>query len=244
MIRNDEIIVYIDDILIPSDSIQENLSVLKKVLLLLKQYRFEINVNKCLFLKKELEYLGYTLSPLGITLSVRHTKAISNFPRPKKVVEVQRFLGLTNYFRKFIKNYAKLAKPLQDLLRQSSNFVFDDNCIKAFESLKLASFPVLRLYNPGAKTELHTDASALVLAAILLQKQDAGQWAPISYYSQTTNKSEAQYHSYELEMLAVVKAIERFHIYLYGLKFSVVTDCHALVYAVNKAQLNPRSLDS
>ncbi|KMQ88260.1 retrovirus-like pol polyprotein [Lasius niger] len=153
--RNDEIIVYIDDILIPSDSIQENLSVLKKVLLLLKQYKFEINVNKCLFLKKEFEYLGYTLSPLGITLNVRHTKAISNFPRPKRVVEVQRFLGLTNYFRKFIKDYAKLAKPLQ-----------------------------------------------VLLPAILLQKQDAGQWAPISYYSQTTNKSEAQYHSYELEMLA------------------------------------------
>ncbi|KMQ87526.1 hypothetical protein RF55_13169 [Lasius niger] len=116
------------------------------------------------------------------------------------------------------------------------------HCVNAFESLKAAliSFPVLRLYNPGAETELHTDASSVALAAILLQKQESGQWTPISYYSQTTNNAEARYHSYELEMLAVVKAIERFHIYLYGLQFTVVTDCHALVYAVNKAQLNPR----
>lgn len=87
---------------------------------------------------------------------------------------------------------------------------------------------------------MHTDASSIAFAAILLRKQESGLWAPISYYSQTTNKAEAQYHNYELEMLAVVKSVERFHIYLYGLQFSVVTNCHALVYAVNKAHLNPR----
>lgn len=87
---------------------------------------------------------------------------------------------------------------------------------------------------------MHTDASSIAFAAILLQKQDSGQWAPISCFSQMTNKAEAQYHSYELEMLAIVKSVERFHIYLYGLQFKIVTDCHALIYAVNKAHLNPR----
>ncbi|KMQ90234.1 retrovirus-like pol polyprotein, partial [Lasius niger] len=242
LIREDRVIVYIDDILIPSITVQDNLSVLKEVLLLLKRYNFEVNYNKCMFLKKELEYLGYILSPSGITLSVRHVEAVNNFPKPKKLVELQRFLGLTNYFRKFIKNYAKLAKPLQDLLRKTSSFNFDQGCLNAFNSLKdaLTSFPVLCLYNPCAETELHTDASSLALAAILLQKQHSGQWAPISYYSQSTNKAEAQYHSYELEMLAVVKSVERFHIYLYGLQFKIVTDCNALVYALNKAHLNPR----
>lgn len=74
---------------------------------------------------------------------------------------------------------------------------------------------------------------------ILLQKQESGHWNPVAYYSQTTNGAERNYHSFELEMLAVVKAIERFHIYLYGLNFTMVTDCHALVYAVNKAHLKP-----
>lgn len=96
------------------------------------------------------------------------------------------------------------------------------------------------MYNPFAVTELHTDASSIALAATLFQRQETGHWFPIAYYSQTTNKAEAKYHSFELEMLAVLKAIERFHIYLYGIEFTLVTDCHALTYAINKAHLNSR----
>lgn len=242
LIRQDKVIVYIDDILIPSESVQENLQTLKEVLLLLKQYNFELNLTKCLFLKTSIEYLGYTLSPSKISISDRHIEAVRNFSQPKNVHQIQRFLGLTNYFRKFIKNYAFKAKPLSNLLRKSIKFKFDDSCINAFENLKkeLTAYPVLRLYTPHAETELHTDASSQALAGILLQKQPEGIWAPIAFFSQATNKADESYHSFELEMLAVVKAMERFHIYLYGLNFTVVTDCHALTYALNKANLNPR----
>lgn len=99
---------------------------------------------------------------------------------------------------------------------------------------------MLRVYNPHAVTEIHTDASSIAIAGILLQKQQSSCWAPIAYYSQCTNKAEKNYHSFELEMLAIVKTIERFHIYLYGLDFTVVTDCNAVVHAINKACLNPR----
>ena len=131
---------------------------------------------------------------------------------------------------------------MYNLTKKSVAFSFDEKCEKAFNRLKeqLTSHPVLKLYNPGAETELHTDASAQGLAAILLQKQEQGNLAPIAYFSQLTNKAEANYHSFELEMLAMVRAIERFHIYLYGIKFTVVTDCSALVYALNKATINPR----
>lgn len=121
-------------------------------------------------LKTTIEYLGYILSPSGITISQRHTDVIKNFPLPKKTIQIQRFLGLTNYFRKFIKNYALKAKPLQNLLYKSTKFDFNANCIIAFNTLKqdLISFPILRLYNPFAETELHTDANAIALAGILL----------------------------------------------------------------------------
>jgi len=99
---------------------------------------------------------------------------------------------------------------------------------------------VLRLYDPGAETELHTDACSQGLGAILLQKQKDRSWGVIAFYSQATNQAESNYHSFELEMLAIVRAVERFHVYLYGINFVVVTDCNALVYAVNKANLNPR----
>jgi len=212
-----------------------------RILIELKRHNFQLNYSKCLFLKIKIEYLGYIVSTNGITLSP-HVEAIQNFPQPKKLIEVQRFLGLTGYFRKFIKDYSLKAKPLSNLLRKSTNFDFNEKCKIAFETLKneLSSYSLLGIYNLFCETEIHTDASTVAIAGILLQKQNSGQWSPIAYYSQATNQSESRYHSFELEMLAVIKTIERFHIYLYNLCFTVITDCHALVYAVDKANINPR----
>lgn len=135
LIREDKVIVYIDDILIASESVESNLTTVKEVLLILKQYRFELNFKKCQFMRKTIEYLGYVISAEGITLSSRHTEAIRDFPRPHNVTEVQRFLGLTNYFRKFIKDYATKAKPLYGLLRKAVDFDFNDKCVEAFVKL-------------------------------------------------------------------------------------------------------------
>jgi len=94
------------------------------------------------------------------------------------------------------------------------------------------------------QTELHTDASSIALAGILLQKQVLGSWHPIAYYSQATNLAESKYHSFELEMLAIVKAIERFHIYLYGIEFTVVTDCNKLCRYICDKQSTFKSQNS
>ncbi|XP_067212257.1 uncharacterized protein [Linepithema humile] len=128
------------------------------------------------------------------------------------------------------------------VLKQTLVEFKNPECRQAYDALKrfLTSYPILAIYNPAKETQLHTDASAHGLGAILLQKQEEGQWSPIAYYSQTTNQAESRYHSFELEMLAIVRAVERFHIYLYGITFTIVTDCNALVYAVSKANLNPR----
>jgi len=172
LIRDDRVIVYIDDILIPSNNVEENLDVLKQTLLLLKSYEFTLNYSKCKFLRKTIEYLGYVVSPSGITLSDRHVNAVKNFPKPRNEHELQRFLGLTSYFRKFIPNFASIAKPLHNLLRKTDEFQFDNQCVEAFNKLKdhLISFPVLRLYNPTLETELRTDVSIIALVAILIQR--------------------------------------------------------------------------
>lgn len=234
LIRQDKVIIYIDDILIATETVGDNLKILKETLTLLKKYRFEVNYNNCQFLKRKIEFLGYVISETGITLSDRHTNAIRDFPQPKNVLELQRFLGLTNYFQRFINGYAEIARPLNNLLKKTVPFNFNQQCVNAYEELKekLMSYPVLRLYNPEAETEIHTDASAHGLAAILFQKQTDGVWAPVAYFSQTTNRAESRYHSFELEMLAIVRAVERFHVYVYGIDFTVITDCNALVHAV------------
>jgi len=241
-IRNDKLLVYIDDILIPSVSVEDNLSTLKEVMLTLKQYGFELNIKKCQFLRNSVEFLGYIISPGKITLSTRHVKAIEEFKQPSNIHEVQRFLGLASYFRRFIENFALKAQPLYRLLRKSVTYDFDHDCVQAFANLKkeLMAYTLLRLFDPTSETELHTDACAQGLGAILLQKQSDKSWSPVAYYSHPNSETEKKYHSFELEMLAVVRAVERFHIYLYGMHFRVVTDCNALVYAIKKASLNPR----
>jgi len=226
LIREDKAIVYIDDVLIPSETVDENLSSLKDVLVLLIKYGFSLNFNKCQFLKKRIEFLGYIISREGVTLSPRHTEALRNYKQPANTTEVQRFLGLANYFRKFIPNFALKAKPLYNLLRKNISFTFDSECVRAFITLKeeLTSQPILSLYDPTADTELHTDACASGIGAILFQRRDRGPWSVVAYFSRSTNDAESRYHSFELEMLAIVRATERFHVYLFGIDFTIVTD--------------------
>lgn len=210
--------------------------------MIIKRYSFELNILKCSFLKQEIEYLGYTVSASGITLCKKYIQAILDFPQPKNCRQLRGYLGLTSYFRRFIENYAVKARALQLLLRKGADFNFNDDCVKAFQQLKeeLITSPILCVYNPRAETELHTDASSQEFGAILLQKQSDGKMAVIAYYSKATTEVEQRYHSYELETLAIVRAIERFHVYLQGIEFKVVTDCNSLVLAMKKININPR----
>lgn len=240
--RAGKILIYIDDILIPTVTIRENLMILKEILICLKKYGLELNLAKCIFLQREIEYLGYMVSENGISMCKRHIQAILDFPQPKNVREIRSFLGLTNYFRKFVKDYALKTRSLQTLVKKDKDFLFDESCKEAFIQLKkeLTSPPVLCIYNPTADTELHTDASSRGFGAILFQKQANGYLAPIGYFSKATTDVERNYHSYELETLAIVRAIERFHVYLQGIKFRIVTDCNSLVLAMKKININPR----
>lgn len=163
-----------------------------EVLILLKRYGLELNFSKCLFLKKEIEYLGYLISSRGISLCQRHVNAILEYPKPRNVKEMQRFLGLCNYFRRFIENYVGKVKPLQTLLKKNTTFHVDRECSDAFERLKkeLASPSVLCIYNPSAETKLHTDASSNGFGAILIQRQENNYFGPIAYFSRAARQRQ------------------------------------------------------
>lgn len=138
--------------------------------------------------------------------------------------------------------FSRIAKPLQNLLRENVTFDFDRRCHDAFNELKelLTAAPVLAIYNPKRITELHTDASALGFGAALMQKQDDGKFHPIAYFSKTTTAAESKYHSFELETLAIIYALRRFRVYLEGIPFKIITDCNSLTMTLGKKQLNPR----
>lgn len=237
-----EIVVYMDDILIASGDISVHKELLSRVLHCLATNGLELQMNKCQFLFKELEYLGFLISEYGIKPGVKKTEDVRNFPVPTSVHSVHSFIGLCSFFRRFVPRFAQIACPLYKLLRKDATFNFDDNCMIAFETLKniLTSAPVLGIYDPNSETELHTDASKIGYGAVLLQKQSDNKFHPIAYFSKSIGKHEINYHSYELETLAIVYSLGRFRTYLAGIPFTIVTDCNSLVLTFSKKDVNSR----
>ena len=153
---------YMDDLIIPGIDNEDACRKLEETLQVAARNGSIINWKKCKFLQKNIEFLGHMIQDGNIRPSPTKIKAVQGFPEPRSKKHVQSFLGsLTGYFRKFIENYAKIAKPLSDLLKSNKAFVFDTAERKSFAELKylLSKEPVLRIYDPGAITELHTGAS-------------------------------------------------------------------------------------
>ncbi|GFT71540.1 hypothetical protein TNCV_18311 [Trichonephila clavipes] len=169
------------------------------------------------------------------------TKSVVHYPEPKTTKEVQRFLGLTGYFRKFIPANSVIAKPLSDLLRKDTPFNFNVKQKASFDELKrlLCQKPVLGIYRQNCKTEIHTDASMDGLAAVLLQRfPDDNSLHPIYYMSRKTSETERKYTSYELEVLAIIEALKKFKVYILGMPFKIITDCNAFTKTM-KGFLHP-----
>lgn len=242
MIRDGEIIVYIDDILIATVDPEENLRILARVLDRLIEYGLELKLEKCRFLQTAVDYLGYTVTVDGVRPNDSHIRAIRDYPVPRSPREVQSCLGLFSWFRRFVPNFSRIAAPMLNQLKKGNRFTFDQECVDSFRRLQslLVAAPVLAIYNPARETELHTDASSQGFGAVLLQRQVDGRFHPVSYYSRRATAPESRYHSFELEALAVVYAVRRFRVYLSGMPFKIVTDCSALVLTMSKKALNPR----
>ena len=242
MIRQGKLIIYMDDIMIATKEIEDHLTTLKEVFARLVENKLELRLDKCEFLQTSVTYLGYKIDSRGITADDKGIESIRNFPIPTNVHSVQSFLGLCSYFRRFVENFSTIAKPLYDLTKKDKIFKFGANELSVFELLKekLTGSPVLALYDPKDETELHCDASSIGFGAILLQRKEDGKLHPIFYFSKRTTEAESKYHSFELETLAIIYALERFRIYLQGKKFKIVTDCNSLTLTLNKKEMNLR----
>lgn len=237
------VFIYMDDLVIPGQDEQEALQRLERVLSTAQEYGLEIKWTKCQFLKRKIEFLGHIVEDGKISPSPTKVSAVQHYPEPTCLADVHSYLGLTGYFRKYIPSYAKVAKPLSDLLKGKREFRFGPEQRAAFVELKslLSREPVLAIFNPQCETELHTDASALGYGAVLLQRSSLdGQLHPVYYMSKKTTPQEEKYCSYELEVLAVVTALKKFRVYLLGIKFKLVTDCSALQKTMEKKDLTPR----
>uniref|UniRef100_A0A034WRX5 RNA-directed DNA polymerase n=1 Tax=Bactrocera dorsalis TaxID=27457 RepID=A0A034WRX5_BACDO len=239
--RPGDMIHYMDDILVGSNNVTEMYEKLKRVFKALSELNLTLNIKKCEFMKQTIEFLGHKLHSGGISPGTVKTIAVNCFTTPKSITDVRRFLGLSGYFRRFVPGYSIISEPLRLLLRKNQQFQWSEKQEEAFLALKtaLTSKPLMTGYRVEADHQIHTDASSVGIAGVLLQRE-GGDWKPVAYYSRSTTDSERNFHSYELEVLAVVSSLERFRYYVQGKEIVVVTDCSAVTTAMHKRELIPR----
>lgn len=226
-----ELFVYMDDIVIYATSLEEHALKLKKLLARLKAAGLALQPDKCQFLRRDITYLGHIITEKGVLPDPRKLEAVRNFPVPQRKRNIKQFLGLIGYYRRFIPDFAKISKPLTQLLKKHLKFFWGPEQQKSFEILrdKLCSQPLLQYPDFKRPFIVTTDASDFAIGAILSQGQ-IGRDLPIAYASRTLNQAETNYSTTEKELLAIVFAVKHFRPYLYGHKFTLVTDHRPLIW--------------
>ena len=223
------VLCYIDDILIFSSSFKEHLQHLESVFDKLRQAGLTLKADKCHFAVDRVLYLGHVITKHGIFVDEKKTEKVSNYPTPKSQTEVRSFLGLCNYYRRFVENFSKLATPLNQLLQKDIKFSWSQDCEISFQALKhaLVTAPMPKYPDMNAPFILSTDASGTALGYILGQKGPDGKEMVVAYGGRSLKPDERKFTVSEQECLAVVDGIEAYKEYLTK-RFTVITDHQAL----------------
>jgi hypothetical protein len=235
---NDFVEIYIDDLIIhtKSNNLNDHLHHIDLVLQRLTENNLTIEISKTEFIKKEIDFLGFTIKYNTISPSSKNVESIRNMPYPNTIKQVRQFLGACNFFRRHIKNFADKVKPLNELLKKNTKFEFNYDCKEAFDKMKkiITEKPVLSIPNYNRIFIIQTDASDYCLGAALLQVDNYGREYAIHYHSRTLSNEEKNYSVFEREFLAIVEAVtKKFYKYIIGRKFIIQTDCCPILYALN-----------
>lgn len=224
----DGVFHFLDDIICFGEDVASHNKVLEKLFARLRQVKLSLNPKKCNFLQDRLEFLGHEISKDGLRPSPSKTQAVVNYPKPTTADEVLRFVSFCNYYRRFVPNFAKIVKPLNDLLKNNVVFEWTDKCQNAFEQLKIAltTKPVLEFPDFSREFILQTDFSAVSLGAILMNNNGH----PVAYASRGLKPAESRYPAIHGELLCIVWAVKFFRAYLAGNHFIVRTDHRPLKY--------------
>jgi hypothetical protein len=240
-------LIYLDDIIIYSDSEEEHLRRMRVVLDRLRENGLKLRPSKCRFFQKSLEYLGHKISAEGVHMLTDKVDAIQDWAPPTNFTELRMFLGVCNHYRRFIQGYAKIAGPMHRLLTKENAkktiepVSLDQDQLEAFQKLKEActEAPVLAFADFTKEFQLETDASEKGLGAVITQLQQDGKRRPVAFASRTLSPSERNYHPMKLEFLAVKWAItEKFKEYLMGREFHLTTDNNPLTYIMTTPNLD------
>jgi hypothetical protein len=231
------VIVFIDDILIYSESIEQHREHLRIVLETLKEHQLFAKFSKCEFWLEKVMFLGHVISRDGVSVDPAKVEAVLNWGQPKNIGDIRSFLGLAGYYRRFIQDFSRIAMPMTKLLRKGIKFEWTDKCEESFQILKkkLTTAPMLALPSGHGGFVVYSDASGTGLGCVLMQNGKV-----IAYASHQLKIHERNYPTHDLELAAVVFALKIWRHYLYGEQFEVFTDHKSLKYMFSQKELNMR----
>ena len=228
-------LVYLDDIIILGRSFDEHIRNLDTVFKRLREGGLRLKPSKCNFFRGEVQYLGHIISRDGVATDPAKVAKVATWPAPMSKREVQQFLGFANYYRRFIRDFARVARPLHRLTEKTASFVWSEDCQRAFDQLRtcLCSAPVLAYPDFSRPFILDTDASDVGLGGVLSQVDDEGRERVIAYGSRLLTKPERKYCVTRRELLAVITFIQQYRPYLICQKFMLRTDHGSLTWLKN-----------
>lgn len=214
---------------------------MEQVLNILHENGIKCKREKCGFLQEQIEYLGRKISAQGVLPDESGVKAVQNLPPPSNLKQVEAFMGKVNYYHNFIPNYSQLSAPINMLRRKNVKFTWGSSQQQAFKALKshIVNATQLAHYQEGLPLALATDASSYGIGVVLSHVLADGSERPIAFASKTLDKHQVRYSQIEKEGLAIVFGVKRFHQYLYGRKFTLVTDHKPLVSIFNPSHQLP-----
>jgi len=229
-----------------SQTKKEHREHVRQVVARLRDAGLQIDINKCEFETTRTKYLGLIITLEGIEMDSDKVTAISSWLPPSSVRDLQKFLGFANFYRRFIRNFSQLCRPLNDLLKKGTPWQWERAHQQAFESLKVAfsTAPTLAFFDYNRKTILETDASDWASGGVLSQIDDEGRLRPVAYFSSKHSTSECNYEIYDKELLAIIKSLEEWRPELQGTQepFEIITDHKNLEYFTTTKALNQRQV--
>ena len=210
-------VVYLDDILIYSNTLEEHITHVHQVLARLREHGLSCKREKCEFHTSSLSFLGFVISPEGISMDPDRISAITEWPTPTDVHDIQVFLGFANFYRRFVDGFSRVVSPITILLRKGQRFHWSSEAQSAFDELKrrFTSAPVLKHFDPDLPIRLHTDASGFAISGIVSQLHGS-VWHPVAFYSRKCAPAECNYDIHDRELLAVVESMRHWRHYLEG----------------------------
>ena len=221
----------LDDMIITGKTDEEHLTNLQTVLKRLQDYNLQVNKDKCKFFQEVISYCGHKIDSNGLNKTQEKIEAIVNAPKPENLTQLRAFLGIVNYYAKFLPNLASVLHPLNQLLQKDVKFQWTAATQKAFEKVKksITSDTVLTHYNPDLPVRLTCDSSTYGLGAVLSHVMENDEERPIAFASRTLSAAEKNYAQVQKEALSIIWSIKKFYSYLYGRKFTLVTNHQPLL---------------